>query len=67
MAGNMLAHEIHEEMKQEQADDEYDEEIWELFSSDEEEIKGGPEEETKEPKIQRAESEKPLKKRRNTE
>jgi hypothetical protein len=32
--GNLLAHEILEEMKQE--NDEYDEEIWELFSSDEE-------------------------------
>jgi hypothetical protein len=40
MAGNLMAHEILEEMKQEQGNDEYDdEEIWELFSSDEEEQK----------------------------
>lgn len=42
--------------------DEYDEEIWELFSSDEE----TQPEETKEPKMQKAESEKPKQRRRNT-
>lgn len=60
MVGNMLAHEIIEEMKQ--GNDEYDEEIWELFSSDEE----NPLEESKEPKMQKTESEKPTKRRRNT-
>lgn len=60
MAGNLLAHEIIEEMKQ--GNDEYDEEIWELFSSDEE----NPLEESKEPKMQKTESEKPTKRRRNT-
>ena len=60
LAGNMLAHEIIEEMKQ--GNDEYDEEIWELFSSDEE----NPLEESKEPKMQKTESEKPTKRRRNT-
>lgn len=60
IAGNLLAHEIIEEMKQ--GNDEYDEEIWELFSSDEE----NPLEESKEPKIHRTESEKPIKRRRNT-
>ena len=60
MAGIMLAHEIIDEMKQ--GNDEYDEEIWELFSSDEE----NPLEESKEPKMQKTESEKPTKRRRNT-
>lgn len=60
MAGNLLAHEIIEEMKQ--GNDEYDEDIWELFSSDEE----NPLEESKEPKMQKTESEKPTKRRRNT-
>jgi len=60
IAGNLLAHEVLEEMKHE--NDEYDEEIWELFSSDEE----TQPEETKEPKMQKAESEKPKQRRRNT-
>lgn len=60
IAGNLLAQEIIEEMKQE--NDEYDEEIWELFSSDEE----TQQEETKEPKMLKTESEKPTKRRRNT-
>ena len=38
-------------MKHEQTNDEYDEELWELFSSDEEELKNVQNEETKEPKL----------------
>ena len=61
IAGNLLAQEIMEETKQ--GNDEYDEEIWELFSSDEE---TNQMEESKEPKIQKTESERPAKRRRNT-